>query len=173
MDDSDILSFGNSRKISFKAALRSVQSNRPKIKASTIVENSSSDSNNSDDDDESRRNRKRIQHKVGGKVGSLASRLIHNQLEPCVISSDSDDSDLESGSKWDYAHQLYSGLMLLVGHKLLLLLLLDLLLFLEQSCYSYGRYENSLLWPTSLAWCIFLPVRLLHALHIHSVINCN
>ncbi len=97
MDD-DILSFGNNRKISFKAALRSVQSNRPKIRAAVIVKDSSSDSSDSDDEDESRRGRKRIQHRVGGKVGSLASQLIHNQLEPCVI-SDSDDSDLESGSK--------------------------------------------------------------------------
>lgn len=95
MDDSDILSFGHtSRTISFKAALRNIQSNRPKI-TSTTPADSSSQSSDGSEGEEKRRGRKRGL-KMGGRESSLASQLIHNQLEPCVVSSDSDE-DCELG----------------------------------------------------------------------------
>lgn len=89
MDDSDILNFGHTRKISFKEALRDVKASRPNFTVSSPPESSSISSDFSDED-EGRYGRNR---KLGGRAGSLASRLMHNRLEPAVISSDSEDED--------------------------------------------------------------------------------
>ncbi len=98
MDDSDILSFGHTGKISFKAALQSVRTSRQKF-TSAIPDSSSQSSDCSDSDGSNRYGRKRV-HQVGGKSGSLASKLIHNQLEPYVISSsNSDDSDVDTKTR--------------------------------------------------------------------------
>ncbi len=104
MDDSDILSFGHTGKISFKAALRSVRAHRPNFVTPIALDSSSQSSDYNDSDESSHcrdRSRKRVHvHQVGGKSGSLASKLIHHQLEPYLISSDSDDSDVDSNTRW-------------------------------------------------------------------------
>ena len=99
MDDSDILNFGQSQRVSFKDALRGAQPSRSKPSTVVSPPDSSLSSEFSDDEEGGRHGRKR-KHLLGGREGSLASRLIHNQIDPCVISSDSEeDEDFGLGEK--------------------------------------------------------------------------
>ena len=113
MDD-DILTFGRTGKASYKAVRKAIK-NKPRTTINTVTrltstssshnsDSSGSSSSYSDDDDEdngeSRRHKRKRKHKsvmqMGGRAGSLASSLIHNKapaLEPCVIDSESEDSD--------------------------------------------------------------------------------
>lgn len=122
MDDSDILMFGRSGTASYKAARKAIK-NKPYTSISTCrrpsststsqtSDSSGSNSSYSDEDDVDNIGRRRLRkrkHKsrVGGKMGSLASSLIHNKtvnIEPCVIDSESEDSDTLVTGRYGFQH---------------------------------------------------------------------
>lgn len=121
MDD-DILLFGRTGKASYGAARKAIN-NKPRTtlisstgptSTSSSYDSDSSGSGSAPSDDDNEGNGVRRQHRrahkrkhksmIGGKVGSLASSLIHNKalaLEPCVIVSESEDSDSSLSGRYE------------------------------------------------------------------------
>lgn len=116
MDDFDILTFGRPSKASYKDAHKAME-----MATSATVSNpcssgsqvsSQSESNNSsceydsDNDGKWRHGRvskRKCRSHLGGKVGSLASSLIHNKpviIESRLIRSDSEESDSSPSAKY-------------------------------------------------------------------------